>query len=165
MSELNIPTIKRYRMESLYIEYDSDEYEQLFDIDKVDAITTLATTLIKSKMGELSISFVSSKRMKSLNKEFRNKEESTDILSFVNEDDGFFSIEEEPILGDIVISLEDMLQNCEYFGAQKDNELIRLIVHGLLHLNGHDHASNEISEPMLQLQEEIVKNIEKELGQ
>ncbi len=152
-------------MESLYIEYDSDEYEQLFDIDKVDAITTLATTLIKSKMGELSISFVSSKRMKSLNKEFRNKEESTDILSFVNEDDGFFSIEEEPILGDIVISLEDMLQNCEYFGAQKDNELIRLIVHGLLHLNGHDHASNEISEPMLQLQEEIVKNIEKELGQ
>jgi len=152
-------------MESLYIEYEEDEYEQLFPQKKIQEITILALQLISSKKGELAISFVSKERMRSLNKEFRNKDESTDILSFVNEGDDFFSIEEEPILGDLVISFEDMLQNCEYFGVNTYNELTRLIVHGLLHLNGYDHDSNEISEPMLQLQEDIVQKIEKELGQ
>lgn len=153
-------------MESVYIEYEMDEYEHLFSTDRVKAIVSLASTFIQLREGELSISFVTTEKMRSLNKEFRDKDESTDILSFVNEDDdSFISIEEEPIAGDLVISLDDMFQNCEYFGVEKDNELIRLIVHGLLHLNGHDHLSNEMSEPMLLLQEDIVKKIEKEFGQ
>ncbi len=153
-------------MESLYIEYEDDEYEKLAPITLVQTIFTKASTLIEIKKGEISISFVSKEQMRMYNKQFRDKDESTDILSFVNEEDEeFITIETEPIVGDIVISLDDMLQNCEYFNVDRNNELIRLLVHGLLHLHGHDHATNEMSEPMLQLQEEIVKKIEKELGQ
>ena len=153
-------------MDSLYIEYDDDEYESIAPLERVEAIASVSATLIPCAPGEISISFISQERMKSLNKEFRNKDESTDILSFVEQDDDMFiSVHEEPILGDIVISLEDMLQNCEYFQTDKDNELIRLIVHGLLHLNGYDHETNDEHEGMLLLQEDIVKKIEKELGQ
>ena len=154
-------------MDSLFIEFEDDQYLRNFSSDFAENIATLTRSYISSREGEVSISFVSQERIRELNRDYRSKDESTDILSFVQEEDSedfFFSSKDEPILGDLVISLTDMFQNCEYFKVSKENELIRLIVHGFLHLNGHDHQTNSDDEPMLTLQEEIVKYIEKELG-
>ncbi|NCB01563.1 MAG: rRNA maturation RNase YbeY [Spirochaetia bacterium] len=153
-------------MDSLYIDYESEIDKIIAPIEFVERVATLASSIIGLQEGEVSISFVSQERITELNKDYRNKDESTDILSFVQEDDdeNFFSIHEEVILGDIVISLVDMNHNCDYFNVDEKNELIRLIVHGLLHLHGDDHESNKEEEPMLILQENIVKQIEKELG-
>jgi probable rRNA maturation factor len=60
--------------------------------------------------------------------------------------------------------MEDLEDNCSYFNVKKDEELIRLLVHGTLHLLGWDHTSNEDDEPMLIEQEKIVANIIKERG-
>jgi probable rRNA maturation factor len=66
----------------------------------------------------------------------------------------------EPYLpGDIVISLDALRENAGFFKVSEDEELRRLIIHGILHLAGNDHASNDPGEPMLVKQENILETI------
>jgi len=106
---------------------------------------------------ELSILLCDDKTIKELNKQYRGKDETTDILSF-NLNETIQEGEKTVYLpGDIVISLETLEENAEYFKISKDEELRRLIIHGILHLDGMEHKTNEASEPMLVLQEKILK--------
>ncbi|NLY07028.1 MAG: rRNA maturation RNase YbeY [Spirochaetales bacterium] len=110
---------------------------------------------------EVSCSFVSDESIRSLNKQFRYIDESTDVLSFVShdadEDVAFPGEEGEPdSLGDIVISLESLKNNAEYFSIQFEEELCRVLIHGCLHLIGEDHASNDPEEGMLRHQETLL---------
>jgi probable rRNA maturation factor len=61
--------------------------------------------------------------------------------------------------GDIVISLETLEENARYFNTTEDEELRRLLIHGILHLNGMDHETNDKTEPMLELQEAILTRL------
>jgi probable rRNA maturation factor len=106
--------------------------------------------------------------MSELNQQYRGKDEPTDILSFVQEDGDEFPIFSENLdqskpLGDMLISLQTMKRNCSEFSVSEGEELTRLMIHGVLHLLGWDHATNEGDEPMLQKQEELVKIVAKEL--
>ncbi|MGI6432874.1 MAG: rRNA maturation RNase YbeY [Sphaerochaetaceae bacterium] len=113
--------------------------------------------------GEVSVLFASESVIKEMNMRFRNKNESTDILSFVQEeDDGFPVFEQNRYLGDIIISLEDAKRNCQKWGVDEQEELQRLLIHGSLHLNGYDHQSNDSQEPMLIRQEQMLKELQKE---
>ena len=108
---------------------------------------------------ELSILLCGNETITELNSRYRNKPEPTDILSFnlgAQMQDG-----DKPVYlpGDIVISLETMGENAEYFQISPDEELRRLIIHGILHLDGMDHKTNEKNEPMLVLQEEILNKL------
>lgn len=122
---------------------------------------------------EASCSFVSDETMRNLNQTYREKDESTDILSFPqqSEDDLFPMMDNDEnedeyqgleILGDMVISLEFMLRNCDVFEVDPAEELVRLLIHGALHLLGEDHDTNEIAEPMLQQQERLLNVLRKE---
>jgi len=104
---------------------------------------------------DLSIMFCGNSRIQSLNLQYRKKDEATDILTFVQGDTarGRFAA------GDIVISLETLEENARYFNVPVDEELRRLLIHGILHLNGMDHKTNETDEPMLQLQEKILADL------
>jgi probable rRNA maturation factor len=55
-----------------------------------------------------------------------------------------------------VISLETLRENAEYFRTPEEEELRRLLIHGILHLDGMDHTTNNEKEPMLQLQERLL---------
>ena len=113
--------------------------------------------------GDFSIHFITDEEMRNLNNSFRGKDEPTDILSFaINDGDEFPSMEgEEREIGDIFISVESMRRNAESFSVSAGEELRRLLVHGLLHLRGMDHSSNDFSsEPMLIEQERIMKALE-----
>jgi probable rRNA maturation factor len=91
--------------------------------------------------------------IKELNKKFRDKDEATDVLSFPNGETRRGNYD----AGDIVISLEELENNAAYFSVDKHEELKRLIIHGILHLNGMDHETNDVDkEDMLKLQEELV---------
>lgn len=81
---------------------------------------------------EVSLLFTDNGRIRGLNKEFRGKDKPTDVLSFPMEDD--------IVLGDIAISVDKTKEQAEEFGVTFDEELARLIVHGLLHLLGYDHV-------------------------
>jgi probable rRNA maturation factor len=107
---------------------------------------------------DLSISFVDTATIRGLNSEWRKKDEPTDVLSF-EQGDWF----EDPargrrfLAGDIVICLDSMRENAAYFGVTEDEELRRLVIHGILHLSGQDHADNSPEQPMLILQESVLK--------
>ena len=118
---------------------------------------------IKRDNWELSILLCTDKIITELNAQYRNKNEPTDILSFSLGSE----IQEDGITkylpGDIVISLDTLKENAEFFKTDEDKELRRLIIHGILHLNGMDHKCIDIEkEPMLALQEEILDKFKNE---
>jgi probable rRNA maturation factor len=117
---------------------------------------------IKRDNWELSILFCDDKTICNLNNQYRNKNEPTDILSFnlgetIKEDEKTVFLP-----GDIVISLDSMKENALYFQTSEDEELRRLLIHGILHLDGMDHETLERTEPMLALQEEILNKLKAE---
>jgi probable rRNA maturation factor len=81
-----------------------------------------------------TIAFVSNQRIRNLNRQFRNIDKPTDVLSFPSE--------EETNLGDIAISVETAAAQAKDNGLTFDAEISQLILHGLLHLAGYDHETD-----------------------
>lgn len=111
--------------------------------------------------GDFSLHFITDEEIRELNREYRGMDNPTDILTFaINDGEEFPMPEEEKELGDVFISLDSMRRNAESFGVDEDEELKRLLVHGILHLEGYDHSSNDFaSEPMLIRQEKIMQEL------
>lgn len=114
---------------------------------------------------DLSILLCDDVFIRGLNRQYRDRDEATDVLSFEQGDsyrgpDG----EERYLAGDIVISLDALSRNAEDFNIPRDEELRRLIVHGVLHLSGLDHEDNAPERPMLRLQEEILGSLASDRG-
>jgi len=106
---------------------------------------------------EVSVLFCSNKYIKTLNAQYRDRDEPTDVLSFnLGETDANTG---RYLAGDIVLSLEALEENTRFFDVTADEEMRRLFVHGILHLSGEDHATNEPEEPMLKRQEEIITRL------
>lgn len=114
---------------------------------------------------EISVLFCSDEFIKELNKQYRNIDSATDVLSFEN---GEEYEDEEGLwknVGDIAISLETLPKNAEYFEVDTNTELKRLIIHGILHLNGMDHGEEHIekgvvpTDEMLVLQENLLADL------
>ena len=112
---------------------------------------------------ELSVLLCGDKTIKSLNAQYRNIPEPTDVLSFelgAQETGPDGSMRFFP--GDIVISLDTLQENARYFQISADEELRRLLIHGILHLNGMNHETNDPCEPMILLQESILAKLKGE---
>lgn len=109
---------------------------------------------------EFSVTFVDDQAIHELNKTYRNIDRPTDILTFVQADDDTFPDMDDDgakVLGDMVISLSSMRENARAFSVSEDEELYRLLVHGVLHLLGYNHETNDVEkEPMLQKQEALL---------
>ena len=116
---------------------------------------TLLRSVPEAAGRDLSIVFISDRRMKELNKFFRGKDSTTDVLSFPHEPDEFDTDAEN--LGDIVISAEQAQKQAEENGLTLENEIKQLILHGLLHLCGYDHEtdSGEMNARELELRETL----------
>ena len=108
------------------------------------------------KNWEVSVLFCNNSYIRSLNAQYRSKDEPTDVLSFPL---GERSPGGRYVAGDIVVSLDALEENARFFRVSPDEELRRLLVHGILHLCGEDHRTNKAKEPMLQTQEEILASL------
>ncbi len=110
----------------------------------------------------LSLVFCGDDFIRTLNRDYRKKDEATDVLSFAMGE----TVEEEGrslfIAGDIVISIPALQRNAAEFGVKVDEEMKRLIIHGILHLSGMDHSDNDPIQPMLVEQETIIRSLEGE---
>jgi probable rRNA maturation factor len=93
------------------------------------------------KEKDFSVAFVSDRRMKELNSFFRGKSATTDVLSFPHEADEFDP--DASNLGDIVISVEQAERQAQENGLTLDGEIRQLILHGVLHLSGYDHETDD----------------------
>ena len=109
---------------------------------------------------DLSVLLCGDQTIAALNSRYRGKPEATDVLSFnMNEGGGSPPPNSRLIPGDIVISLDTLRENACRFRISEDEELRRLLIHGILHLDGMDHKSNKKAEPMLLLQEQILTEL------
>jgi probable rRNA maturation factor len=108
---------------------------------------------------EVSILFCSDDLIRTLNRDYRGIDDPTDVLSFAMGETLKEGNETIYLAGDIVISLPALGRNAAEFGVDLDEELKRLILHGLLHLSGMDHGDNEASQPMLVRQEALLASL------
>ena len=109
---------------------------------------------------DFSVAFVSDRRMKELNSFFRGKDATTDVLSFRHEADEFVQMPEDvtkTYLGDIVISVEQAQKQAGENALTLEGEIKQLILHGLLHLCGYDHETDngEMNKRELQLRRQL----------
>jgi len=98
------------------------------------AFAEKALDAIGNHESSATIAFVSDENIRKLNKQFRNVDKPTDVLSF--------PAEEENNLGDIAISVETAAAQAKENGLTLDEEIAQLILHGLLHLSGYDHETD-----------------------
>jgi len=118
---------------------------------------------------EISVLLVDDESIREINKEQRDIDKSTDVLSFpmttmvngVMEDDtGDYDMDEELLLlGDIVISMETTKRQAEDYEHSFEREFAFLTTHGMFHLMGYDHMVPEEEKVMMSKQEEVLKNI------
>ena len=147
--------------------------------DKIDVTEELKALVIKAvnstlsvekvpEKVEVSIALVDDKYIQELNRQYRNVDAPTDVLSFAmreraaGEDNIDFC--EEELLGDVVISLERATMQAAEYGHSFEREVGFLVVHGVLHLLGYDHESDEEKKLMRQKEEEILKSIDLSIG-
>ena len=112
---------------------------------------------------EVSITFVTNEAIHAINREYRDKDQPTDVISFALEEmsEGEVQIVGEGIprvLGDIIISTDRTREQAEEFGHSFERELGFLAVHGFLHLLGYDHMTPEDEKVMFGKQDEILES-------
>lgn len=106
--------------------------------------------------GEFNVIIVTSDFIHELNKNYRNIDRVTDVISFALEDDKTFNLDNYRVLGDIYICLDKVKSQALEYGHSFKRELSFLAVHGLLHLLGYDHMTKEEEEVMFAKQEEVL---------
>jgi probable rRNA maturation factor len=111
---------------------------------------------------EISILFTDDKFIKSLNKKYRGINKSTDVLTF-NLEEGdlkFPEVDKNKLLGDIVVSVETAQRQANSLNHNLENELMILLIHGLLHLIGYDHEEDRDNKIMQVKENEILNTFD-----
>ena len=136
--------------------------------ENVESFVQKAMGELKFDGEEISMLLCNDTYMQELNKTYRQIDSTTDVLSFENDEEYEDEEGKWKCVGDIVISLDTLPVNADYFEESRNDELKRLIVHGLLHLNGMDHGEEHIEKgtapqcEMLVLQENVLNNLKDE---
>ena len=108
---------------------------------------------------EISVTFVDDARIQELNKQHRNIDKATDVLSIPLGENGVYDINPETgakMLGDIVISMERAVAQAEEYGHPLQREVAFLTVHSMLHLLGYDHVNGGLEAVHMREKEEAV---------
>lgn len=148
---------------TLNIDFINETAEDLEDIiTKIRNVLNFAANKKDiEQYSELSITFVNNERIREINKEYRNKDKATDVISFAMEDLGEgeivpVGVDMPRVLGDIIISVDKAKEQSEDYGHSYLREVVFLAVHGFLHLLGYDHETEEEEKEMFSLQREIL---------
>lgn len=132
-------------------------------LDKMTEAAVYAVELeeLESERCEISVTFVDMDEIHQLNREYREVDRPTDVLSFPQ----FYDLEEEIpevgeiCLGDVVICKDKAAEQAEEFGHSFEREIIYLFVHSVLHLLGYDHMEEDEKACMRAREEEIMEHL------
>lgn len=152
------------RYEIIYKDIEEvDEYEET--VKKVFDKCFEEEKIEDSKL-YITVTFTNHENIQKINKEYRNIDKATDVLSFpmfekkelenkIQEKD----FVHEDILGDIVISIEKVKEQAKEYGHSFERELSYMLVHGFYHLMGYDHIEEEDKKEMRQKEEKILEQL------
>ncbi|MGK9043601.1 rRNA maturation RNase YbeY [Mammaliicoccus vitulinus] len=136
--------------------------QQVIDEDTKNQIESLLTFAAKKENitgeAELSISFVDEEEIQAINRDYRNKDKVTDVISFSLEEDEpeIEGLDIPRVLGDIIICLGVAQEQAQSYNHSLSRELGFLALHGFLHLLGYDHMTEEDEKEMFSRQDEIL---------
>jgi len=129
-----------------------------------DRLRAAAAFLLDDLLGlasySLAIHFVSSRRMAFINQQFLGHEGSTDVITFdLREGYGSLEIEAPSLAGEIFISVADAIAQAEEFGTSWQEEILRYIIHGVLHLQGFDDLAPAPRKLMKQRENRLLRTL------
>lgn len=103
---------------------------------------------------EISLTLLEDAAIRKLNREWLDRDRVTDVIAFSLGEDG-------PVLGDVYVGWEQAHRQASDLGLDVHEELVRLAVHGALHVLGHDHPEGRerLASPMFALQERLVRDV------
>ena len=130
--------------------------KEKIDTSELDRVIKFACKHLKIENPLLNIVIVDNKKIREINRDYRNKDAVTDVISFAFEEVNDVNYEDVRFLGEIYISYERCVEQAADFGHSVKREFCYLAVHGLLHLLGYDHMNEEDKKVMRALEEEIL---------
>lgn len=139
----------------------TNEFGYKKDYSYLDDVIKRVMKHEKVKSANFSIVFVDEEKIQYLNKNYRNIDKVTDVISFAFEDNAKIVYNSIRFLGEIYICIPRMMEQAVSYGHSEERELAFLTVHGLLHLLGYDHMTKEDEEVMFSLQEVILNEDER----
>ncbi len=131
-------------------------YGEEINTEDVEKVLNIGIKKLKLKNVNFNIIFVDNDYIHKINKEYRNIDRETDVISFALEDDKTFPNMDVRVLGDIYISIDKAKSQAVEYNHSFKRELCFLAIHGFLHINGYDHMTEEDEKVMFGLQEEIL---------
>jgi len=152
----------------IFIQNQQDKVDVDEHISKIieDSVANTLKIFLQEENFEVSVLIVDNNFIKELNRNYRNVNKETDVLSFpifefkngqLQED--IVVVEDEIPLGDIVISIEKALQQAKEFGHSLEREVAYLTVHSVLHLLGFDHIEEDDRKVMRKYEEQILDSM------
>jgi probable rRNA maturation factor len=111
------------------------------DCERWQEFAAKAMQVLPAEAQGMTVAFVSDRAMRELNRRWRHQQGTTDVLSFPADQDEFERLDGLS-LGDVVISVEQASRQARENGLSLDQEIAQLILHGLIHLCGYDHATD-----------------------
>jgi probable rRNA maturation factor len=139
-----------------YYEIINETKDNIEEINKLNLVIDFTLKHEKVENAVFNIIFVDNNKIQEINKEYRNKDEKTDVISFALEDNKDIKLDIR-ILGDIYISIDKAKEQAKDYGHSLEREISFLTIHGLLHLLGYDHTNKEEEQKMFDLQERILE--------
>ena len=138
-------------------------FEIIKDIDKdileLDTLNDYVKYVVKElelDKCEFNIIIVDNKRIHEINREYRNVDRETDVISFALEDNMDIKYDDFRLLGDIYISIDKCYSQAEDYGHSNVREICFLATHGILHLLGYDHMEESDEKEMFDLQNKLL---------
>jgi len=113
-------------------------------------------SLKKAKDAEVEVVFLDDKAIRKLNKQFKKEDSATDVLSFRIDRKEFGR---QKFLGEVVVSLDTAVRNAKLFGTEFEYEIVRYVIHGILHLFGYDDQTEAGRFKMWHKQERLLKDL------
>ena len=126
------------------------------DLETLKKVIDIALKEEKVKNAYFNIIFVDNNEIHKINKEYRNIDKETDVISFALEDDDTYPDMGFRMLGDIYISVDRIKSQALDYGHSELREMCFLAVHGLLHLLGYDHTKSLEDEKIMFGKQDII---------
>lgn len=141
-----------------YVEVINNYEKEIKEIDLLKDFINYSLDKLSLKNVMFNVIIVDNESIHKINKEYRNVNRPTDVITFALEDDKVIDTPYVRVLGDIYISYDKVISQAEEYGHSTKREICFLAIHGLLHLLGYDHMNKEEEEKMFKLQKELLNS-------
>ena len=141
-----------------YIEVFNEYKKPVKELSLVEDFINYCASSLKLKNVLFNVIIIDNDSIHKINKEYRNIDRETDVITFALEDNKQIDTKDVRVLGDIYISYDKVISQAKEYNHSTRREICFLAVHGLLHLLGYDHMNKEDEEVMFGLQKELLNS-------